>query len=332
MIIRTVRSNSPASLLLIPLVAIVLWIPGFLHPTPPVQLVAMPLFRGIDAFCRSHPEFAVTLGFIFSLGQAFLLNYLIQVHQVLTKKSWLPALLFVVLTACTPGLLWFHPEMPAGILLLGTLHLLLGTYRTDRAFGAVFKAGFLLGLAGLIYAPSVVFVFFGIIAIIILRPFIWREWVIFIIGLTIPWIYSGVWFFLKDELKPLTHEVLIDPIVHRDFFLKLPMEYYALSAVTGLLLMVAGARFVAGSGTSTLKTKKSVTTMIWFLIISITAVLPAQNYAVAGFIFCIYPLSLFISNYFLLARRLWIAEIIFLMLLGSIAVSYFTKDIMALFS
>ena len=331
MIIRTIRSNSPISLLLIPIIGILLWLPGFLHHSPPVTLVSMPVFDGLAKYCIAHPTFSVTLGLLFALGQAFLLSYIIQVHQILTKRTWLPALLFVVLTACTPGLLWFHPEMPAGILLLGTLHFLLGTYRTDRAFGEVFKAGFLLGLAGLIYAPSLVFVLFGIIALLILRPFIWREWAIFIIALTVPWVYAGVYFFLTDGLKGLTWQVIVDPVLHRDFFLKLPVEYYALSGVTALLLMVAGGRFVGGSGTSTLKTKKSVTMMIWFLIFAIIAVLPAQNFSVAGFIFCIYPISLFISNYFLSARRAWMAEVIFILLLMSIVVSYYFEEIKVLF-
>lgn len=283
----------------------------------------MPLFSGLADFSNSHPLFAHCCGIILSLAQAFFLNYIINHHQVLTKKSWLPALLFMVLSACSPGLLGFFPEMIAGLLLLVALHFLLGTYRADRAFTAVFNAGFFIGFAGLIYAPSLLFVLFGFVVILILRPFIWREWIIYLVGVFIPWIYSGVYFFWNDQLREMSYRVLIDPVKHRDFFLKLPVEYYSLSAVAALLLLVAAGRFIAGSGTSTLKTKKSVSVMIWFLVFSLLAVLPAQNFAVAGFLFCLYPVSLFISNYFLLARRTWIAEIIFILLLLSIATTYF---------
>ena len=325
MFIQTTRANQPVSLILIPLIGIGLWLPGFLHPSPPVELVNMPLYESFEGFLRAHPLFSVIAGFILAMGEAFLLNFIIYQHHILVKKSWLPALMFVVLSGCTPGLHWLHPQLIAGFFLLVSLHLLLGTYRMDKSFGAVFSAGLLLGMASLFYLPSLVFLIFSIIIIILLRPFIWREWIIFIFGLLIPWLYSGVYFFWNDELPEITRKNLIEPVVHRDFFLKLSFEYYALTAVTSILLLVAIGRIISGSGHSTLKTKKGVSVMVWFLFFSLIALIPAPNFAVAVCTFAFFPLSLFISNYFLVARRLWLAETIFIMLLLSIGAAYFLK-------
>jgi hypothetical protein len=322
MFIRTSRTHQPVSLILIPVLGILLWLPGFLNPVVPAEQVFMPFYAPIDVFCREHPFFSVCAGFLLSVGEAFFLNYIIYQHHILTKRSWLPALMFVVLSACTPGLLWLNPQLIAGFFLLCALHFLLGTYRTDKAFGSVFNSGILIGIAALFYLPSIVFLLFAIVAIILLRPFIWREWIIMILGTTIAPIYAGVYFFWHDKLHYMTHEIILNPIVHRDFFLKLPAEYYFLTAMTLLLLIVSAGRFLSGAGTSTLKTKKGISVMIWFLVFSLLAVLPAQNFAVAGIIFAIYPLSLFASNYFLVARRLWLAELLFFALLASIVVSY----------
>lgn len=283
----------------------------------------MPFYADLDIFLRAHPQLSVVFGFLIAMGEAFLLNYIIYQHHILMKRSWLPALMFVVLSACTPGLLWLHPQHIAGIFLLGALHLLLGTYRMDKSFGSVFNAGILIGVAALFYLPSIVFLIFAIVCIILLRPFIWREWIILILGSTVAPIYAGVYYFWNDKLLFMTSEVIFNPIRNRDFFLKLPVEYYFLTAMTGLMLFVSAGRFLSGAGTSTLKTKKGISVMIWFLVFSLLAVLPAQNNAVAGIIFAIYPLSLFTSNYFLVARRLWLAETIFILLLTSIALSYF---------
>ncbi len=322
MFISTTRSHSPVSLVLIPLLGILLWLPGFLHPSAPVELVYMPFYSGLDTFLRANPLLSVILGFLVSMGEAFLLNYIIYQHHILTKRSWLPALMFVVFSACTPGLLWLHPQHLAGIFLLGALHLLLATYRRDKAFGSVFNSGILIGIAALFYLPSIIFLLFAIVCIILLRPFIWREWIILILGTTVAPIYAGVYYFWHDQLREATHELIIDPIVNRDFFLKLPVEYYFLTAMTGLMLFVSAGRFLSGAGTSTLKTKKGISVMLWFLVFSLLAIIPAQNNAVAGIIFAIYPLSLFASNYFLVARRLWLAESIFILLILSIAISY----------
>jgi hypothetical protein len=321
--ISTTRAHQPVSLVLIPVLGILLWLPGFLHPSLPAQQVFMPFYSGLDVFLRAHPQFSVAMGFLVAMGEAFLQNYIIYQHHILVKRSWLPALMFVALSACTPGLLWLHPQHIAGVFLLGALHLLLGTYRMDKAFGSVFNAGILIGIAALFYLPSIVFLLFAIVCIILLRPFIWREWIILILGSTVAPIYTGVYYFWHDKLLLMTNEVVFNPIRNRDFFLKLPVEYYFLTAMTGLMLFVSAGRFLSGAGTSTLKTKKGISVMIWFLVFSLLAVLPAQNNAVAGIIFAIYPLSLFTSNYFLVARRLWLAESIFILLLVSIAISYF---------
>jgi hypothetical protein len=321
--ISTTRSHQPVSLVLIPILGILLWLPGFLHPSAPAQQVFMPFYSGLDVFLRANPQLSVILGFLVAMSEAFLLNYIIYQHHILTKRSWLPALMFVVLSACTPGLLWLHPQHIAGVFLLGALHLLLGTYRMDKSFGSVFNAGILIGIAALFYLPSIVFLLFAIVCIILLRPFIWREWIILILGSTVAPIYAGVYYFWNDKLLFMTNEVVFSPIRNRDFFLKLPVEYYFLTAMTGLMVFVSASRFLSGAGTSTLKTKKGISVMIWFLVFSLLAVLPAQNNAVAGIIFAIYPLSLFTSNYFLVARRLWLAETIFILLLASIGISYF---------
>jgi hypothetical protein len=327
-IIRTVRAHQPLSLFLIPFIGILLWLPAFINPTLAAQEVYrydevyMPFYNGLDQFLRQHELMSVILGFLFSLGEAFLLNYIIYEHHILTKRSWLPALLFVVLSGCTPGLLWLNPQLIAGIFLLLALHFLLGTYRMDKAFGQVFNSGILIGIAALFYLPSIVFLFFAIAALIILRPFIWREWIVLILGSTIAPIYAGVYFFWHDKLYYMTHNIILWPVIHRDFFLKLPSEYYFLSGMLVLLLFVAGGRFLSGAGTSTLKTKKGISVIIWFLLFSVIAILPAQNFAVAGFLFSLFPLALLISNYFLVARRIWLAESIFLLLLASILFSY----------
>ncbi|HEU4717374.1 MAG TPA: DUF6427 family protein [Bacteroidia bacterium] len=325
MFIRNARSHRPVSLIFIPLIAVGLWLPGFLHPAPPAPMIFMPAFGSVASWTSAWPVLNVFLGLAFTLLQAFLLNYIAQQQQLFTRKTWLPALMFVTFASCTPSLLTFNPELVAGLFLLGALYVLLSTYRMDRAHSQVFNAGFLIGLAGIFYLPSLVFFIFAIIAIIVLRPFVWREWAILFAGLLVPWIYSGVYFFWNDRIVSVTMENIYNPVVQRDFFFKLPVEYYALAFMTGMVLLTSAGRFVAGAGTSTMKTKKGVSVMVWFLVFSIIAVIPAQNFAVPVFLFTVYPLSVFTSNYFLNARRQWLADTIYLFFLASIAATYFIK-------
>lgn len=325
-VIGPVRQHSPFSLVIIPLLAIILWIPAFLHPVAPPAQVEMPLYSGLDQFFRAYPYAALSIGLVLLLCEAFLLNFVLHAHQVIIKKNWLPALLLVVFGSCSPGLLWPGPQQIAGILLIFVLHILLGTYRQDKSFAAIFNCGLLIGLAGQFYFPSLVFLVFGLISIIILRPFIWREWVMLLLGMLIPFIYGGVYYFWYDHYPEITHRVIIDPIVNRSFFLKLDSADYFLTAMTLLVLLVSAGRVVSGSLTSTLKTKKGISIFLWFTFFALVCILPAQNFGVGTFRFVIYPFAFFASNYFLNARRMWIAEMIFTLLLAGIAISYLIES------
>lgn len=326
MVISPVRQHSPIALVIIPLLAIVLWIPAFINPLLPVEQVTMPLYSFADSFFRSHVYVSLTIGLLLLLTEAFLLNFVLQAHQVIIKKNWLPALLVVVFGSCSPGLLWPGPQQFAGLLMIMVLHMLMSTYRQDKSFGSVFNCGLLIGLAAQIYLPSLVFFIFGIIAIIILRPFIWREWVMLILGVLIPFIYGGVYFYWNDTYGEITQRVITDPIVNRSFFLKLDSSDYFLATVTVLVLLVSAGRLVSGSLTSTLKTKKGISVLLWFTLFAFVAILPAQNFGVGTFRFVIYPFAFFASNYFLNARRGWIAEVIFTLLLAGIGVSYLIES------
>lgn len=326
MVISPIRQHSPLALVIIPLLAVVLWIPGFLDPLLPVEQVNMPLYGFLDAFFRSHIYIALVIGLLLLIGEAFLLNFILHQHQVVVKKNWLPALLVVVFGSCSPGLLWPGPQQFAGLLLLLAVHILLGTYRQDKSFGSVFNVGLLLGVASQLYIPSLVFFVFCFIGILMLRPFVWREWMMLLFGVLIPFIYGGVYFYWTDTYNEITSRIIIDPIINRDFFLKLAPADYFLTATTLLVLMVSAGRLVSGSLTSTLKTKKGVGVMVWFMVFAVLAVVPAQSFAVSGFRFVIYPFAFFASNYFLQARRIWIAELIFTMLLAGIAVSYIIES------
>ncbi|GAB4131384.1 MAG: hypothetical protein Fur0041_01690 [Bacteroidia bacterium] len=289
---------------------------------PEDRLVHMPLYQPLAKYFFENQLFARVVGFLIMLGNAFLLNYIVRKNQLLSRKSWLPALMFVVFSACTPGLLWPHASLFASFFLLLSLLLVLETYRQDKSLGAVFHVGLMVGLAAQFYLPALVFLIFHLISLLILRPFIWREWVVIIIGAILPFIYVLFYFFMKDHTAGLTREYIIEPIVHRSFFLKLPLADYVLAGGTGIVLLGSMGRFIAGSGTSTMKTKKGISVLIWFMVLSLAAILPAQHFGVDTFVFTIIPVAFFTSNYFLHSRKNWMSVLSFWLILAGIVFSY----------
>ncbi|MCU0432069.1 MAG: hypothetical protein MUC87_01290 [Bacteroidia bacterium] len=322
MFIRLARQNTPPAIVLIVVVGILLWAPALFVQAAPLRGVQMPLFAFAAQFAAGFPLASKVVALLVLLGEAFLLNYIVQQHQLLTKKSWLPALLTVVLGSATADLLQLSAPLLALLPLLLALHVLAGTYRLNSAFSQVFNSGVLISIAALIYLPAAIFLVFAFAALVLLRPFIWREWMILLFGFLLPWIYVSVWYYWHDNLAVFYRDLVLQPVLQRDFFLKLPAEAYPLTAIVGLLLLTAIGRFVAGSGTATMKTRKGISLMNWFLFTGLLALLPAQHFGAATLLPVLPPLAFVTANYFLLARRLWMAEVLFGILILAVIIGY----------
>jgi hypothetical protein len=80
------------------------------------------------------------------------------------------------------------------------MHTLLIVYRQNTARSEAFLAGFLLGIASLIWWPLIVLSLFGIIAIGLLKSLSWREVALFITGICLPgFLFSSFFFAVTGE-------------------------------------------------------------------------------------------------------------------------------------
>lgn len=325
MLIGITSAKQPVSLVLIPLTAALLWLPGFFLEAQPNLQVNMPLYGSLQAAFMGNPFWARLLGLVIVVLTGFSINYVVNEHQIAPKKSWVPALLYITMASSGPGLLWPHPALPATFLVVWSLHLVLSTYRDETVKGIIFHAGVLAGLATLIYLPAALFIVFLLIALIILRPFNGREWTILFSGAALPFIYSGFYFFITDKWEGVTRRYIIDPIVNKNWFLKLDNTDYAVFGVFVLIFLGALNRYVAGAGTSTMKTKKSISVLSWMGICSALTVVPAQHFHSSSFLFVLAPLAVFATNYFIGIRKPLTRELLFVLLIGAVISGYLIR-------
>jgi hypothetical protein len=318
-------SKQPVSLVLIPLTAVLLWLPGFFLEAQPNLQVNMPLYGSIEPWLIVNPFIARLFGLTTVILTGFSINYVVNEHQIAPKKSWLPALLYVTMASSTPGLLWLHPALPATFLLVWSLHLVLSTYRDETVKGTIFHAGVLAGLSALIYFPAILFILCLLVALIILRPFNGREWVILFSGASLPFVYSGFYFFMADSWQGVTRRYIVDPIMNKNWFLKLEVADYAVFGVLIIIFLGALYRYVAGAGTSTMKTKKSSSVLSWMGICSALTVLSSQHFHSSSFLFLLAPVTMFATNYFIAMRKPVLRELVYVLLIGAVIGGYLMR-------
>lgn len=174
MILRLFRSNQPALGFLYPLLAGILWLPGWWVNQPPDQqmtLLQSPVFSSgwSDAI-------ATGIAFAMVLAGAWLFNQLFQQFDLTERKNQLPGLCYVIAFSWSPYLLQFTFLLPGQIFVLLAVRRLMAVYRQPVVLRELFDAGIFAALAALCYLPFATLLIACWFSIGLLRPFQWREW------------------------------------------------------------------------------------------------------------------------------------------------------------
>lgn len=319
MIIRFFKSNSASAFLFLPVVAAAIWIFGFFPPRLFIQPHAMPLYDLTAMPLRAVPWLGTLAGFVLCVGEGFLLNFIVNEQEMLTKKSNLPALFYVVFMSNNSSMLRLQPLLFANLFLLLAVLRILGSYRRDSAFSEFFDAGLLVSIATLFYLPCIVFLPVIGISLVIFRPFNWREWVIAFAGLLVPYIFVFTWYFWSDQLPLLINDKILTLAVCKKPSFDLSPAFYFL-ITTGWLIVVLsfGSLFSGLGGGGSQKTKKAVLLTLWLFLFSIASVFIAPEVATVYFSLLAIPAAIICANYFLKQKKELLGEILFLLLLGGI--------------
>jgi hypothetical protein len=324
MLVRFFRSHQPVLLIIIPLLGLLMWLPAFLHPLPLVVSHPMPLFELLTKPLISHPFLASLLAFLLLLLQAFLFNFILEKYEFSGKPTYLPALLYIVFASFAPGLLQLHPALIASIFILLALHRILGTYRITNAYAACFEAGFLISLASLFYFPAILCIIFIFIAILLLRPFSGREWIIASLGFLLPCLYVFCYYFVIDGLRFFWADRILFPLLNRD--IKLTAEIvqpYAELVLFVLIAVVLSMGKGTDLGSRSVQYRSNVGVMRWLLVIGLMSLVLAPGLNYTNFFIALIPLLVVICNYFLWARVVWLSDLILGMIILAIAFNHY---------
>ncbi len=123
------------------------------------------------------------------LTNAFLLIQLNTIHIFIPVRTQLPALFYIVLTAGFNPTHQLTPALVDSLLVIIILFRLFVTYKTDGPSVNFLDTGFLIALASLIYFPAILLFIFLLVALVMLRPLNWREWVYVFLGLMLPYLF-----------------------------------------------------------------------------------------------------------------------------------------------
>lgn len=321
MFIRFFKSNNASSYVFLPFIALAIWVFGFISPSVLPINHAMPLYELIAGIFVRIPLLNTFIAFLLVIAEAFLLNYIVTRNEVITKQSYLPALFYIVFMSNNNSMLMLHPPLLANLFLLLALNKLLNSYRKDIAFSQAFDAGMFVSIASLFYFPCIIFLPLLGIGLIILRPFIWREWVISFIGVVIPYLFVIAYYFYNDTLNYLWYDKFFFPILGEKPGLNFPKAFYFMLGIASLIILFSLGKILGALNSGAQKSKKGVLLLIWFFILSGLSLFIAPEISTKYFGLMAVPSSVFCAYYFVNIKKQWWAELLFLLLLASVFVN-----------
>ncbi len=281
----------------------------------------MPFYDLISNAISKFHWLNVLIALILVLSEAFLLNYIISENALFAKQSYLPALFYVLFMSNNNAMLTIHPLLFANLFMIFAIDQLLNAYRKDKAFAEAFNAGFLVSIASLFYFPYIVFIPVLGIAFVLLRPFIWREWIISIMGVLLPYFFVITYYFWNDCLSAFWHKNMFYTILREQPKFNSSNSFYFTMIIGWAILLLSFGSLFGGLSGGAQKSKKSIILMIWLFVFSVGSVLLAPEINTRSFSAFAIPASVFCANYFLNIKKHWWAELLFFLFFSSIIIN-----------
>ncbi|MGZ3752434.1 MAG: DUF6427 family protein [Mucilaginibacter sp.] len=263
------------------------------------------------------PLFNVFLAGALVFGQAMLINYLVNHYNLLGKSTFLPALMYVTVSGLFMPFLVLSPPLVCNFLVIWMLFKLFDLYKGADAKSISYDLGMIVAVGTMIYLPFI-YMFVGIwIAMIIFRPFDWREWVACVIGFITIFFFLAVFYFMSDRLGQFY--AIWAPLASK-FPVHIHINYYNYLVLIPVIIILVFCFFKLQQNffKSYVQTRKSFQLLFFIFLIAGFSFYVRTDFHLDHFLLCTVPVAVFFAYYFLYAGVRWFYETLFILLLASI--------------
>jgi len=249
--------------------------------------------------------------------QALILNYLVNYHNLLGKSTFLPALMYVTASSLFPPFLMVGSPLVCNFLVLWMLVKLFSFYKGDDVKSTSYDLGMIVAVGTLFYLPFI-YMFLAIwIALIIFRPFNWREWVACIIGFATIFFFLGVFYYINDKSDQF-YNIWLPLTTRFAVHVKFNSYNYLVLIPVAIILVLGFFKLQQNFFKSYVQTRKSLQLLFFIFLIGGFSFYIRPDFHLDHFLLCAIPAAVFFSYYFLYATGKWFYEILFMTLLVSV--------------
>jgi hypothetical protein len=252
--------------------------------------------------------------------QALLLNYIVNFYNLLSKPSFLPALMYVTVASLFTPFLTLSPPLICNFLVIWMLYKVLAFYKSTDVKANAYDLGMIVAVGSIFYLPFIYFFLIIWIALLIFRPFDWRDWAAAVMGYATIFFFLAVSYYLTDHIHDFIK--IWDPLGTR-FPVKFNINYYnyLLLIPVILILVLCFFKLQGNFFKSYILVRKTFQLLFCAFIIAGVAFYVKADFRLNHFLLCAVPATIFFSYYFLYAAKRWFYETLYFLLF--IGIIYF---------
>jgi hypothetical protein len=250
-------------------------------------------------------------------AQALWLNQLVNKYNLLGKPTFLPALMYVTISALLVPFLALSPPLICNFLVLWMIDKLFSFYKDENAITTAFDLGIIVGIGTLVYFPYIYMFLAVLIGFIIFRAFNWREWAAVLVGFATVFFFLAVYYYWTDRLDQFYAIWL--PLGH-SFPNQIRFNYYNYLMLIPVII-IFGLGFITirqNYFKSYVQIRKSFQMLTIVFVVAALSFYVKANFRVSHFMLCAVPAAIIFAYYFLYAAKRWFYEILYLLLVSGI--------------
>jgi hypothetical protein len=325
MFISAFKNNQTLSIIILSVILLAVWLPGIGNPSPLTYNNTMPLYEFYARAVNNVPYIHNSLALILIILESVMLNYILNKFEIMAKKTVMPAIFYCLLMSCCKPLIHFYPLIFTNFFILIALLKIGHSYRMDEAFTTIFDASFFIAMASLFYFPAIIIYPLIWVALIVIRPFVWREWIISMIGLMLPYFFTFVFYFWFDKVNFLLFDKIFFP--SSDALLSLSGQretFLVISAILLLLSVLSVLTLAKGWPVNTILSRNFLVVLFWLFGLSILSFSMAPVFSITYLSIASIPLAVFVANFFLMTKYKKTAELLFILFLAGILLEIYS--------
>ncbi len=253
-------------------------------------------------------------------GGAFLFNFVMNRNETLTKFSFFPAFVAILISFEAFTAFEYHPAFLSNLLIILGMMRMMESYRVDDAKSMFFDGALMLSFSTLIYFPSITLFPLLFVSLIILRPFIWREWAMALIGIALPHILTIAVMYLVGSLDHYYNRGMFVGINLSSVQLDFGAQYFVLICLAFLFLLMLFNRLSGGSSRK-IRQQKNINSLTFWLLFGVASVFYETPYRTSVPLLAIPPVAGLLGEWLGNFRRNTLSDFAVLLLVAAFTLS-----------